>query len=144
MGEDERIEHGLSAKDPTARKEVAYHVASGSSVCWKSQFISTCSSRGSAETFRQLKMKSSYKYGNKDIAEIDVGSLPDDVKIIDLTEAILRQQFEVKDEETNKKFHKYAQSHSEVLLTGNVPSSCLTRLEFTGTVPISDDDDDWF
>lgn len=68
-----------------------------------------------------LKLKSSHKYGNKDIVEIHIKSLPEDVQIIDLTETFLWQRFEVGNDKINERFHNFAQRHSEVLLKGNVP-----------------------
>jgi len=94
----------------------------------------------SAQRFLSLKIKENcrYKYGQKDIAEIDVAMLPEDVKIIDLREQADREKYELHNKmEINEKFHKFASSHSEVLLVGRVPPECLTLIPFTGTVPDS-------
>lgn len=138
LHENEDITKGLSAKSPGAGKDVATHVATGSKRGYSSQYISTCSSIYKAESFRNLKLNSGYKRGMKDIAEIDVGSLPEDVTIIDLRTNILRKKYEINDKEVNEKFHKFAESHQEVLLVGTVPVSCLKLIKFTGVVPESD------
>jgi hypothetical protein len=50
-----------------------------------------------------------------------------EVKIIDLRTPIDREKYELQNRmEINKKFHKYAPAHSEVLLVGRVPPECLT------------------
>jgi hypothetical protein len=50
-----------------------------------------------------------------------------EVKIIDLRTPIDREKYELQNRmEINKKFHKYAAAHSEVLLVGKVPPECLT------------------
>jgi hypothetical protein len=54
-----------------------------------------------------------------------------------------RKKYELHNEmEINQKFHKFASSHSEVLLVGRVPPECLTLIPFTGTVPDSDESSD--
>ena len=98
-----------------------------------------------AQRFRGLKIRKHcrYKYGQKDIAEIDVATLPADVTIIDLRDQADRKTYELRNEkEINQKFHKFASSHSEVLLVGRVPPECLTLIPFTGTVPDSDESSD--
>ncbi|CAG2248222.1 unnamed protein product [Mytilus edulis] len=136
--EDTCISNGLFAKSPGAGKDVATHVTTGSQRDHSSQYISTCSSLCNAELFRSLKLNSGYKWCMKHIVEIDVGSLPDDVEIIDLRTRILRRKYEVTDKEINERFHKFADDHKEVLLVGTVPASCLKLKEFTGIVPDSD------
>ncbi|XP_052068700.1 uncharacterized protein LOC127707970 [Mytilus californianus] len=138
LHENDDISEGLSAKKPNAKEDVATHVATGSRRGYSSQYISTCASLYKAESFRNLKLKSGYKWGMKHIAEIDVGSLPEDVTIIDLRTNILRKKYEINDKEVNEKFHKFAESHQEVLLVGKVPESCLKLIKFTGVVPDSD------
>ncbi|CAC5417382.1 SR140 [Mytilus coruscus] len=135
---NEDITKGLSAKSPDAGKDVATHVATGSKRGYSSQYISTCSSLYKAESFRSLKLNSGYRWGMKDIAEIDFGSLPDNVEIFDLRLRALRYIYEIGDREIDEKFHKFAESHQEVLLVGTVPASCLKLIEFTGVVPESD------
>ncbi|XP_076074171.1 uncharacterized protein LOC143045502 [Mytilus galloprovincialis] len=138
LHENEDITKGLTAKSPGAEKDVATHVATGSKKGRSSQYISTCASLYKAESFRNLKLKSGYKWGMKHIAEIDVGSLPDDVEIIDLRTSMFRRKYEIADNEINENFHKFADSHQEVLLMGTVPAACLKLLKFTGVVPDSD------
>ncbi|XP_063445442.1 uncharacterized protein LOC134725501 [Mytilus trossulus] len=111
LHENEDITKGLSAKSPGAKKDVATHVATGSKRGCSSQYISTCASLYKAESFRNLKLNSGYKWGMKHIAEIDVGSLPENVKIIDLRTNKLRKDHEKNDKEVNEKFHKFADSH---------------------------------
>ena len=99
-----------------------------------------------AQRFRGLKIRKRcrYKYGRKDIAEIDVATLPADVTIIDLGDQADRREYELPNNmEINQKFHKFASSHSEVLLVGRVPPECLTLIPFTGTVPDSDESSDY-
>ncbi|XP_063445443.1 uncharacterized protein LOC134725503 [Mytilus trossulus] len=138
LHENEDITKGLTAKSPGAEQDVATHVATGSKKGRTSQYISTCASLNKAESLRNLKLNSGYKWGMKHIAEIDVGMLPDDVEIIDLRTRMLRRKYEISDKEINENFHKFAESHQEVLLKGTVPASCLKLHEFTGVVPDSD------
>ena len=143
--DDDILSDGLVAKNPNDRQlDVAEHVANGSSG-GQSRYISTCSSLGAAQRFRGLKIRKHcrYKYGRKDIVEIDVGTLPEDVEIIDLRDQADREKYELCNKmEINQKFHKFASSHSEVLLVGRVPPKCLTLIPFTGTVPDSDESSD--
>ncbi|XP_076076123.1 uncharacterized protein LOC143046999 [Mytilus galloprovincialis] len=138
LRENEDITQGLSAKSPEKKEKVATHVATGSTQEYSSQYISTCSSLYKAESFRSLKLNSKYRWGTKDIAEIDVGSLPEDVTIIDLRTNKLRKDHEINDKDVNERFNKFAESHQEVLLIGTVPASCLKLIKFTGVVPDSD------
>ncbi|XP_071129584.1 uncharacterized protein [Mytilus edulis] len=142
----EFITKGLSAKQPDAKEDVATHVATGNKRGYSSQYISTCAKLYNAESFRSLKLNSAYKWDMKHIAKIDVESLKGDVKIIDLTTNKLRIKYEINEKEVNEKFHKFADSHQEVLLVGIVPPSCLKLIECTGVVPdldnsCSDSDD---
>jgi len=135
------IKDGLVTKNPNGQLRVAEHVANGSGG-GQSRYISTCSSWYAAQRFRGLKIKKHcrHKYGQKDIAEIDVATFPEDVEIIDLRPQADREKYELHNKmEINEKFHKFASSHSEVLLVGRVPPECLTLIPFTGTVPDSDE-----
>ncbi|VDI75272.1 Hypothetical predicted protein [Mytilus galloprovincialis] len=140
LHEDEDVTEELTAASPDSTTDVATHVATGSQKYSSSRYISTCASLSNAEKFRNLKLKCGRKWGMKHIAEIDVGSLPDDVEIIDLRRKWMRRKYEIKDKEINEKFHKYAQSHQEVLLVGTVPKACWKLMEFDGEVPSSDSD----
>lgn len=133
LGDCERIEHGLFAKNPNANIQVAYHVALGSSKHHHRNTSQLVVLVMQPKNFGNLSWEV-HRYGNKDIAEIDVENLPDDVKIIDITTASLRNQFKVRDTDINAKFNKFAERHSEVLLTGMVPLSYLTLSKFTGSV----------
>ncbi|XP_063447067.1 uncharacterized protein LOC134726588 [Mytilus trossulus] len=138
LREDEDITQGLSAKSPDKKEKVAIHVATGSTREYSSQYISTCSSLNKAESLRSLKLNSGHRWGMKDIAKIDVGSLPVDVSIIDLRTNKLRKDHETNDKDVNERFNKFAESHQEVLLIGTVPAACLKLIKFTGVVPDSD------
>ena len=83
---------------------------------------------GAAQRFRRFKIQSRrFRSGRKEIVEIDVAKLPMEVEIIDLRTPIDREKYELQNRmEINKKFHKYAAAHSEVLLVGKVPPECLT------------------
>ncbi|XP_052068031.1 uncharacterized protein LOC127707496 [Mytilus californianus] len=140
LHEDEDETEELTAISPDATTDVATHVATGSQKGSYSRYISTCASLANAEKFRSLKLKSGRKWGMNNIAEIDVGSLPDDVEIIDLRTRMLRKNYEISDMEINEKFHKYARSHQEVLLVGTVPKECWKLLEHDGEFPSSDSD----
>ncbi|CAC5417383.1 unnamed protein product [Mytilus coruscus] len=140
LHEDEDVNEELTARSLDATIDVATHVATGSQKGSYSMYISTCASLANAEKFRNLKLKSGRKWGMKHIAEIDVGSLPDDVEIIDLRTRMLRRKYEISDIEINEKFHKYARSHQEVLLVDTVPKECWKLLEFDGDIPSSDSD----
>lgn len=125
LREGEKKENGLRAKSPESDRSVANHVASGSNGgC--SKYISTCSTLSAAYNWRGLKTKRRrYRNGIKTIVEIDVGKLPSNVDIIDLTSEELRKPHEVCNENTNNTFHKFAQAHGEVLLVGHIPADCL-------------------
>ena len=145
MRNNDIIKDGLVAKNPNDRQlSVAEHVANGSGG-GQSRYISTCSSLYAAQHFLSLKIRKHcrYKNGRKDIVEIDVATLPADVTIIDLRDQADRNTHELHNEmEINQKFHRFASSHSEVLLVGRVPPECLTLIPFTGTVPDSDESSD--
>ena len=144
MRHNDIIKDGLVAKNPNGQLDVAEHVANGSSG-GQSRYISTCSSLYAAQHFLGLKIRKNcrHKYGQKNIVEIDVAMLPEDVKIIDLRDQADRKKYELRNKmEINQKFHKFASSHSEVLLVGRVPPECLTLIPFTGTVPNSDESSD--
>ena len=128
LSDDDILTYGLVAKNPDDRQiSVAEHVANGSGD-GKSRYISTCSSLGAAQHFRYLKTRGrKYRYGQKDIAEIDVATLPMEVTIIDLRTSIDREIHELQHGMAIKdRFHKFADAHSEVLLVGKVPPECLT------------------
>ena len=128
LSDDDILTYGLVAKNPDDRQiSVAEHVANGSGD-GKSRYISTCSSLGAAQHFRYLKTRGrKYRYGRKDIAEIDVATLPMEVTIIDLRTSIDREIHELQHGMAiQDRFHKFADAHSEVLLVGKVPPECLT------------------
>ena len=83
---------------------------------------------GAAQRLRRFKIQSRrFRSGRKEIVEIDVAKLPMEVEIIDLRTPIDREKYELQNRmEINKKFHKYAPAHSEVLLVGRVPPECFT------------------
>ena len=90
-----------------------------------------------------MKTQERCKFGNgrTDIAEIDVATLPMEVKIIDLRTSIDREIHELQHGMAIKeRFHKFADAHSEVLLVGRVPPECLT---ITSRVVYSDDSSDY-
>lgn len=127
LRENENKNIGLKAKFPFSNISVAHHVAYGSKGK-SSKYISTCSSPYAAYNLLELKRSrgSNRNRNNNDkIVEIDVNRLPSNVSIIDLTSEELREPYEVRDEETNRKFHKFAQKYREVLLVGNIPANCL-------------------
>lgn len=133
LREGEDITKGLTAKNPNGNEKVAVHVATGSKRYCASQYISKCGSLIYAESLRGLKLRSSFRWGMKDIVEIDVGTLPDDVTIIDLRTQMERRKYETSDQSINYLFHRYAETHQEVLLIGTVPSSCLTLHNYRET-----------
>ena len=130
LANHETAEKDLTAKNPSSTRSVGDHVANGSS-SYSSKFISTCAYQIHAEKLRRLKSRSRrYRHGTKDIVKIDVRRLPVHVEIIDLTTEELRKQHEDGlDEHTKKKFHKYAEEFSEVLLVGTIPSLCLKLID---------------
>lgn len=129
LSDDDIIKYGLVAKNPDDRQlSVAEHVAYGSRD-GKSRYISTSSSLDAVQHFRYMKTQERCKFGNgrTDIAEIDVATLPMEVKIIDLRTSIDREIHELQHGMAIKeRFHKFADAHSEVLLVGRVPPECLT------------------
>ncbi|XP_063447029.1 probable serine/threonine-protein kinase DDB_G0278845 [Mytilus trossulus] len=127
LRENENKNNGLRAKYPFSNISVGHHVAYGSKG-EISKYISTCSSPYAAHNLLEVKRsRGNNRNGNNNdkIVEIDVNKLPLNVSIIDLTSEELREPYEVRDEETNRKFHKFARTYREVLLVGNIPANCL-------------------
>jgi hypothetical protein len=74
---------------------------------------------------------------------LTLSNIQQSTAIIDLRDQADRKKYELHNKmEINQKFHKFASSHSEVLLVGRVPPECLTLIPFTGTVPDSDESSD--
>ncbi|XP_063445293.1 uncharacterized protein LOC134725419 [Mytilus trossulus] len=124
LGDSENKDDGLTAKNPRSNTGVAEHVANGSNG-GDSRYISTCSTLSAAQNLLRLKKRSRFRNGTHRIVEIDVNNLPLKVNIIDLTEENLRKDYAYGKEETIRNFHRYAESHGEVLLVGYIPAYCL-------------------
>ncbi|XP_071129376.1 uncharacterized protein [Mytilus edulis] len=122
----ESKDNGLRAKDPSSKTSLAEHVANGSNG-GESRYISTFSTLSAAQNWLRLKNRSKrYRNGIQTIVKIDVNNLPLNVNLIDLTEKHLREDHELPNrDDINQDFHRFAESHGEVLLDGPVPSDCL-------------------
>ena len=117
-GEDAR-EEGINAALPDAEVSVHDHVRVGSS--HRSQFISTSASLSAIHAFAEHK-----RSFPKRIATIDVDALKklDEVYFIDLSDVVNRERH-LRDETATNCARKY----QEVLVLGDIPSSCVKDIE---------------
>ncbi|CAG2199804.1 unnamed protein product [Mytilus edulis] len=89
-------------------------------------FILICRKTFSTKLASIKNRSKRYRNGIQTIVKIDVNNLPLNVNLIDLTEKHLREDHELPNRDAiNKDFHRFAESHGEVLLEGHVPSDCL-------------------
>ena len=110
---------GITPRRPDADESVNYHVLKGSS--FPSQFISTSASRIMVRAFANHREPI-----NKRIATINVDKLKtmDEVYFIDLTEPGNRNTYLSKGIACNR-----ARKYDEVLILGDIPSSCVEKVE---------------
>jgi hypothetical protein len=114
---DENCQDGLSATNPNVITSVFNHVINGSSMGWKSPYISTCGSLNSVFKFRSKTNDS-----RAQIVQISEDNLP--VLKTDLRTWSNRRKHYVPGVDTNasiNRFNNFARVYEEMLLVGYVP-----------------------
>ena len=125
-------ENGIRAQCQRASYSIHKHVSEGSS--FGTQYIST-----SASMSAMLAFASNKKRFPKKIAEIDIRKLEKqaNVEFIDLTDQRNRENF-LKDQRAKNLARKY----EEVLITGEIPASCITTVDTYWRSDFDSDDSD--
>lgn len=122
-GEDPAV--GIIAKSPSSTLSVSDHVACGA---YSTKYISTCATDTSARRFANLGIAHRDQSVPKKIATIDVDKLKCSnplVRFIDLTDSTTRSIY-IPD---NSTAIRWAINWDEVLIDGNIPSSCISHVE---------------